>query len=352
MSGSRSPTWGVGCWQTHVLDDLLGMVEVAELRRFDHLWYGNEKLHPDMWIGLTAAALHSTRLRIGTFIADPYSLHPALIAAMIATLDHYSARRAVLVFGAGGSGLRELGIERRQPVATVAAAVDVVRSLLRGERVVREGPYFAADAQLHFPARSDLPIWIASRAPRMLELAGRVADGAMIGTVAAAKDIEAALASIEAGAAAAGRRRSDLTTSVRVDVSVADDAKAARDALRGFVAGVLSASYPNRDFVERAGVEVPGELEEVCRTKDLQRAWESGHLVPDDLVDVLTWAGTADEVASRVAAAIELGVDNVTVMFHPQAGEPAKQLDRFAEDVLPRVAALRSAPVTTANEGF
>jgi hypothetical protein len=38
-------------------------------------------------------------------------------------------------------------------------------------------------------------------------------------------------------------------------------------------------------------------------------------------------------------------------MFHPQAGEPAQQVERFADDVLPRVAALHSAPVFTASEG-
>lgn len=351
MACTRSLTWGVGCWQTHVLDDLVGMVEVAERRGFDHLWYGNEKLHPDMWVGLTAVALNSTRLRIGTFIADPYSLHPALAAAMIATLDHYSGGRAILVFGAGGSGLRELGIERRRPAATVEAAVSVVRSLLRGERVEREGPFFAADAQLHFPPRPDLPIWIASRAPRMLELAGRVGDGAMIGTIATAEDIAAALDHIRAGAAAAGRTPLDVTVSVRVDVSVDENPRAARDPLRGFVAGVISASYPDRGFIERAGLEIPAELDEVCRTKDLQLAWRSGHLVPDEFVDALTWAGTADEVAQRVAAAIEVGIDNVTVMFHPQAGSPARQLERFAQDVVPRVAALHGVAAIGTREG-
>jgi 5,10-methylenetetrahydromethanopterin reductase len=340
MEASRPLSWGVGCWQTHVFDDLLGMVEVAERHGFDHFWYGNEKLHPDMWIGLAGAALNSRRLRIGTFIADPYSQHPALAAAAIATLDHYSGGRGVLVFGAGGSGLRELGISRTRPVATVEAAVTLVRSLLRGERVQCDGPIFVADAQLHFPARADLPIWIASRAPGMLELAGRIADGAMIGTIATPASILQALERIQAGATAARRSLSDVTVSVRVDVSVDDDPKVAREALRGFIAGILSASYPDRAFIEHVGVEVPAELEAICAAKDLRLAWQSGHLVPDELVDALAWAGTASEVAERVAAAIEVGVDNVTLMFHPQAGQPAEQLDRFARDVIPRVAAL------------
>ena len=341
MSATRPVSWGVGCWQTPVIDDLYDMIEVAEQHRFDHFWYGNEKLHPDMWVGLSAAALRSRQLRIGTFIADPYSLHPALLASAIATVDHYSGGRAILIFGAGGSGLRELGIARTRPVATVEAAVELVRALLRGEHVQCEGPIFTADARLHFPVRADIPIWVASRAPGMLELAGRMGDGAMIGTIATPENIVHARDHIEAGAASAGRSLRDLTVSVRVDVSVDDDPRIARDGLRAFIAGILSASFPDRKFVETAGVEVPAELEEVCQTKDLSLAWRSGHLVPDELVDAFAWAGTASEVADRVAAAIEVGADDVTLMFHPQAGEPARQLDRFAREVVPRVAALR-----------
>lgn len=341
--GSAGITWGVGCWQTHVLADLVADVEAAERASFDYLWYGNEKLHPDMWVGLTAVALNSRRTRIGTFIADPYSLHPAMTAAMIATIDHYSGGRAVLVFGAGGSGLRELGLERRKPREALENAVGIVRELLRGGLVEREGPLFPARAQLHFPARSDIPIWIASRGERVLELGGRIADGVMIGTIARAREIAGCVERIGAGAAAAGRSLDELTVCARVDVVVDDDRNAARNALRSFVAGMLSASYPDRGFVERAGLGVPEELEAICRTKDLRLAWSSGHLVPDDIVDALTWAGTPDDVAGRIAAAIETGVDNVTVVFHRSAGQPSEQLLRFAESVVPRVNALHGA---------
>jgi 5,10-methylenetetrahydromethanopterin reductase len=337
---SAAVTWGVGCWQTHVLADLVADVEAAERAGFDYVWYGNEKLHPDMWIGLTAMALKSKRTRIGTFIADPYSLHPALTAAMIATIDHYSDGRAVLLLGAGGSGLHELGLARRKPREALENAVVIVRELLRGGIVEREGPLFPARAQLHFPARSDIPIWIASRGERVLELAGRIADGVMIGTIARPREIAGCLERIGAGAAAAGRSLDELTVCARVDVVVDDDRKAARDALRSFVAGMLSASYPDRGFVERAGLEVPEDLEEICRSKDLRLAWSAGHLVPDEIVDAFTWAGTPDDVAARIAAAVETGVDNVTVVFHRSAGKPCEQLLRFAESVVPRVNAL------------
>jgi 5,10-methylenetetrahydromethanopterin reductase len=340
MAESSRVTWGVGCWQTHVLRDLVRDVEAAEQGGFDDLWYGNEKLHPDMWIGLAAAALHSSRIRVGTFIADPYTIHPAVTASMIATLDHYSGGRAVLVLGAGGSGLHELGLARKRPLEAVETAVKAIRELLAGNRVVQQGPLFAADAQLHFDARPDIPIWIATRAERMLSLAGRLADGVMIGTIARAEDIAAAVDRIRSGAEDAGRDPSAVTLSARVDVSIGDDR---------FVAGVLSASYPDRGFVERAGLSVPEELERICAGKDLRQAWASAHLVPDELVDAFTWAGTPTDVAGRIAAAVEAGIDEVTVVFHPAAGPTDGQIAAFAETVIPRVEALLERVVVPAK---
>lgn len=339
MSRASRVTWGIGCWQSDDLGALVADVKASEDASFSYFWYGNEKLHPDMWIGLTAAALSSSTIKVGTFIADPYSAHPAATAAMAATLDHYSGGRAVLLFGAGGSGLRELGIERSKPVEATEAAVDIARRLFRGEMVDRETP-IPAHAKLHFDVRPDLPIWIASRGKRMLRLAGRVADGVMIGTLARAKDIRWAVRQMHDGAESAGRDMAEVTVSVRVDVVVNDDRSAARDALRPFVAGVLSASYPDRGFIERAGIELPEELEAVSRTKDLRLAWASGRLVPDELVDTLTWAGTPSDVAGHIAAAIDEGVQNVTVVFHRSVGTTATQLRAFAESVVPRVNAL------------
>jgi alkanesulfonate monooxygenase SsuD/methylene tetrahydromethanopterin reductase-like flavin-dependent oxidoreductase (luciferase family) len=151
------------------------------------------------------------------------------------------------------------------------------------------------------------------------------------------------MACVRVGALSAGRSLDQLTISVRVDVVVDDDRTAARNALRPFVAGVLSASYPDRGFVERAGLELPAGLEAVCRTKDLRLAWASAHLVPDEVVDALTWTGTPDDVAECIAAAGDLGIGNVTVVFHRTAGSPTGQLLGFADSVIPRVNALLGA---------
>jgi 5,10-methylenetetrahydromethanopterin reductase len=347
--GASRVTWGVGCWQTHVLSELVDDVEAAESAGFSELWYGNEKLHPDMWIGLAAAAIHSSRIRVGTFIADPYSIHPAITASMIATLDHFSGGRAILVLGAGGSGLHEIGLQRKRPVEAIETAVNAIRELLAGGRVVQDGPLFAADAQLHFEARADIPIWIATRAERMLHLAGRIADGVMIGTIARAEDLRDAVERVRAGAEEAGRSTAEVALCARVDVAIGDDRANALGALRRFVAGVLSASYPDRGFVERAGLVVPDEFEAICAGKDLRLAWAAADLVPDEIVDAFTWAGTPDDVAGRVAEAVRAGIDEVTVVFHPAAGPTGAQIRSFSETVIPRVDALLERSVPAAN---
>jgi 5,10-methylenetetrahydromethanopterin reductase len=323
---------------------LLRDLEFAEQSGFDYFWYGNEKLGPDMWVGLAAAAVLSHSIRLGTFVVDPYSQHPALTAAMIATLDHYCDGRAVLAMGAGGSGLRELGITRDRPRENIEQAVGLIRSLLQGEAAVRDGPLFSVAGELHFPPCPALPIWIATRGTGVLELSGRIADGVMIGTIARPADLRTAREIVARGAAAAGRTLRDLSVSARVDVAIADASETARGAVRAFVVSILSASFPDRGFLTRAGLEVPPELEAVCRTKDLQLARRSGDLVPDELVDFFSWAGTPEEVAVRVAETIDLGVDNVTVAFHPSARQPLEQVKRFVDEVIPRASAMLGTP--------
>lgn len=345
-------SWGLGAKQTHDVEELVRLVQWCEAAGFERFWYGNEKLYPDMIVGLTIAATHSTRLCLGTYVADPFSVHPALTTAAVATLEHIAPGRIVLLVGAGGSGLRELGIERQHPARAVEEAVGVMRRLLAGEVVNHESATFrVVDTGIHFPLAGRTPVWVASRGSKVLEAAGRIADGVMIGTYARARDIAAARDHVLIGARSAGRDASGLTLSIRVDVALSEDRDVARDAVRSFIAGVLSASYPDRGFVEQAGLVVPSRLEEICRTKDIHLAWQSGDLVPDEFVDAFAWAGTPDDVLARVRSVAELGITEITVMLHPGEGQTLRgQLAMFAETVMSRIPGAASSPILTGRE--
>ena len=333
---------GVGVLQALPPARLIELVRWLDASGVRTLWYANEKFFRDPFVGLTLAAIHSKRLRLATFVADPYTVHPVVTAIAAATLDELSSGRAVLTFGVGGTGLDRLRIERRRPVAALRDAVAISRAVFSGNPVVFDGPVFSVDrVSLGFPVRSDIPVFIASRGDQVLALAGECADGVMIATYATPRGVGHALSRVAIGAQRTGRDVRSLTTVSRVDGWIADDRSTARDALRPMVARLLSASYPDRSFVRASGVAVPRELDAITARRDRAAAGEAGQLVSDELLDAFVWAGTPADVAEQVAAVAELGIDEVTFMPHPPPGVPVELgLRRFVEEVVPRVRSL------------
>jgi 5,10-methylenetetrahydromethanopterin reductase len=331
-------TWGLGMWQLPP-EPLVRVVQQCEALGYGQFWYANHKLDRDMTVGLTVAALNSSRLRFGSFVADPYVIHPAMTAAAIACLDELSGGRAVLVLGAGMMGFRAMGVERRQPLRALEEAVHVIRQLWAGETVTFAGEVVRVhEARLGFPARKDIPIYIATRGDRMLRLAGRVADGAMISTYATPAGLRHALAEVAAGARAAGRDPASLGAVLRVDACIRENAAEARAAVKAIIAGSLGSSYPDRRFVEVEGLRVPEKLEAILSSGDEGTAWAAADLVPDEFVEHFAWAGTAGQVAAQVRSVVEAGARQITILPSP-AEDYLPTVEAFARQVMPRFAA-------------
>jgi len=152
---------------------------------FDSYWVADQRWMRDVWVSLSAAALATSRIRLGTRVTDPYVRHPALTAVAIASLDELSGGRAVLGIGAGGSGFREMGIERTRPVTAMREAIELIRRLLAGQEVDYPGELIRfRRGALEFPTRRDIPVVVVARGPKLLELGGRVAEGVMIASMA------------------------------------------------------------------------------------------------------------------------------------------------------------------------
>ncbi|MBI3979055.1 MAG: LLM class flavin-dependent oxidoreductase [Chloroflexi bacterium] len=333
---------GLGVFQHDTPDALIRTVRRAEELGYESFWYANEKLYRDHWIGLTVAALNSRRLVIGTYVTDPYTQHPALMAAAAATLDELSGGRTILMIGAGGASGVPLALGRRQPALAIREAILVIRRLLAGERVTFEGETVRLlDGHLHLPARKNLPIYVASRGNLILELAGEVADGVMIATYATPRGVQHALSRIDRGLARSGRTWQDVRIISRVDVAIHPDRRVAREAVRTMIAGSLTTSYPDTGFVRAVGLELSPELQAMAARKDREHSQANAHLVPDEMVDAFTWTGTPEDVAGRVAEIVRLGISHVTVMFHPtDAVDEATAIRLMAEQITPMAEAM------------
>ena len=335
--------------QMYPPDQLKRVVRLCEDLGYRSFRYGNEKYFRDPWIGLTLAAECSTRLRLSTFVQDPFTLHPALTAVAIATLDELSGGRAELVLGAGGGGGGALGYQRLKPARAIRETIEVVRGMLRGDRVHYEGEVVRfGGGRLNFPARPDIPIYVATRGNLVLQMAGRYADGVMIATYATPRGVQHALAQVDKGLARSGRTRADVAINSRVDAWVHRDPRVAQRALRPMIAGFLTTSYPDKNFVHVVGQEVSPELEDVLAKKDRDHSWANAHLVSDDLLREFCWAGTAEQVAEQMAAVVRLGIADVTVTLHPPHDATPADVEEvirsFAEDVRPLAEKLSATP--------
>lgn len=322
-------------WTRQSFDETVALIEAAERLGYDHLWFTNEKFFHDMYVIATVAAERTRKPTIGTFVSDPYSLHPALTAMAAATLDEVSGGRAMICVGAGGTGFPEMGIQRRKPARAIREAIELIRALLEGGKVDFHGEVVAFNSgQLNFEARPDIPIIVGTRGDLVLQVAGEVADGVLIATYAEPVGLRHALSRVEQGAARAGRSLAELRLISRIDTCIHDDRQAAYAAVKPGVGVVLWSSFPDRKFVERVGLEVPGELEALIAKRDYNLMEENAHLIPDAFVDKFCWAGTAEDVAGKVAAVAALGVRSFTIMPIPGPGDSRIDVARaFAEIV-------------------
>ena len=162
--------------------DYVTLAQAAEAVGFDQFWVSNDLFLRSDLVILSAVAQATQKLEIGTGILNPYTIHPAEMAMIAATLDELSGNRFNLGIAAGaGEFLKWIGLEQTKPLAATRETILAVRRLLQGERVALDGEFmqWQEEAYLRFPAPRVTPIYVGAMGPKMLTLAGELADGVL-----------------------------------------------------------------------------------------------------------------------------------------------------------------------------
>lgn len=307
----------------------------AEDSGFD--WLGvadSQSVFRELYVALTLAALNTSRVRLGPLVTNPLTRHLVVTASAIASVDELSGGRAVLGLGSGDSAIYTIGA----PPATVAGLEDSITTLGRltsGETVEREGRTW----RVHRSTRR-VPIYLAAEGPRTLELAGRVADGVIVGLGLTPEVIRLSLAAIERGARAAGRTLADVDVWWFAKTSLADRRDAAIEPIK--MALAASANHAFRFTLEGKGV--PADLHEKIRA--LQREYNAHHheipgaanaSLPDRfgltefLVDRFGIAGTPADCVAQISRAMAAGARQFIITdFVP---DPRVFMHRWAKEV-------------------
>jgi 5,10-methylenetetrahydromethanopterin reductase len=326
-------TFSIRLNNDHRIDDYVALARAAEATGFDQFWVSNDLFLKSAPVILTAVAGATRTLGIGTCILNPYTIDPAEIAMIAATLDELSGNRFHLGLAAGARDFMDwVGIEHRSPLAAVRESVDAIRRLLAGETGPIEGSYlrWTKDAYLRFRAPRVTPIYIGALGPRMLALAGEIADGALPLLLPPEHYFTVAPLLAE-GALERSEALGPLDFACCVWVSLSPDPRAARRALAEKVAYYGSALSPlilerlsleRRDFaiIERAVVE-ERDMDKACSLVD-ERMLRIGVL------------GGAKDVIGRLEPLVAAGARHLS--FGPPLGpDPLEAITLLGREVLP-----------------
>jgi len=297
-----------------------GYASTLESLGYSCIWCPDERFDRSPYTILSLAALNTETARLGVSVTNPYTRHPLISGAEAATLNELSGGRAVLGLGAGASNLFERhGLERPSPPLTaIREAVQVIRPFLRGEKVENRGGAKGSGLYMDFESRP-VPIYIAARGPRLLRLAGELADGVIIGSLASDRGLEYALENIAAGLERSGRSRRDLEVVFWAYVSISDDLEQARSKVKPLV---VSSMWSSRRIIGRLGADTAEwrKMEQAMVRgfelgKPAQRVYEeAASTLSPETIDEWSVTGPADTVARRAREITRRGVDQFAVL--------------------------------------
>jgi F420-dependent oxidoreductase-like protein len=313
--------------EVHDRDAIVALARAAEDVGFDSVW-ASELYSFDAFTTLTQIALATTRIKVGTNIANIYARTPAMLASTAASLDQMSGGRLILGVGASGPQVIEgwHGLPYDRPLQRTRETIDIVRKVLRGERLTYEGELFRLTQGLKLinkPLRADVPIYVAAIGPRNIELTGEVADG-WLPTFFSTNHADSVFRPhLEAGFARAGRSADGFEVAPFAS-AFAGDVQVGLDMARflvGFYIGGMGSREKNfyNRLVQRYGyVEEARRIQDLFLSGDKQAAIAA---VPDDLVDEVSVIGDEARIRDRLKAFEAAGA--TALVIAPMAPDPA-----------------------------
>ena len=277
---------------------------VAELERdgVGRIWVIDSQLAmKDVYAGLVVAALNTSHVGLGTGVTNAVTRHPTVTANAISAVDELSGGRAILGLGAGDSALYGIGL-KPQKVAEVEESVRFFRAQL-----------------------PSIPIYLAVSQQRMCELAGRVADGAIVMGPAQRDLVRRQVEWIRSG----GRCR-EIALIAPTSLDIEDVRSWASTQAR-----LLAHFRELPSSLARFAGEVKASDETYDYAEHLSTSAAHSHAVSDDLVRALAIVGPAEECAERLRGLREAGVDTFIV---PLAGRGrAARWRRIRDEVLAQI---------------
>ena len=325
------------------------VVRRAEELGFGRAWfYDTQMLSADPFVAMAAAAVKTTKIRLGTGVLIPSNRIAPVTANAFASLNKLAPGRIDFGIGTGFTGRRAMGLGAVK-LADMEEYIRVVMALLRGEIVEAEIERKKRLIRLLNPelglinTRDSIPLWVAASGPRARALTAKLGTG-WIATAADVEGAVAVMADMRERRVAAGRGAEALASVVLTGGAILDDGEPAASPRAIAQAGPRAAMLLHRAAdAALAGLPMmapmpPSVAEAVAGYVELARKFtpqgahhylenHRGHLmfvkpeerrfVTAELIRRTTYTATEKELKERFAALADAGYSEIAVQIVP-----------------------------------
>jgi len=319
----------------HDLRDGLDCVRYAESRGFEAVWQAESRLVRDAIVPMAAYAAVTERIKVGSAVINNWSRNIGLLASTFLTLDDLAPNRIICGIGAWWDPLaKQVGIDRKKPLTAMRETVTVMKRLLNMERVTFQGEFIHVDGieldVVHGRREPrNIPIMIGATGDQMMELAGEIADGAILNYCVPLEYNDRALERLAIGAKRAGRTVAQIDRPQLIVCSVDEDHDKAIDASKMLLCQYL-AQQPHIAKASNVSPDIIAEIQSILgwpATKD--QINKAKHFVPDDLIYSVTASGTPAEAQTCVQEYINHGA--TCPILYPAGGSIKLLIDTFGK---------------------
>jgi 5,10-methylenetetrahydromethanopterin reductase len=302
----------------------------AEALGYDGIFIGESHLSSiDSFQTLATCALLTERVTLGIAVTNMVFRHPTVLAGAAASLNEISKGRAILGLGTGDGPVYSQG-RKATPLKEFEEGVRLIRRLVQG----KPAAFSTGEVGIGFTITRPAPIYVSAEGPKGLQLAGRAADGVILGTGFDLSVYDWAKKKIREGAAEAGRDESEIAIIAAGMLCGRDDGREARKIVRNRIAN--RAHHNFRFTLETVPPEQLAGVQKFMAGFDVMKPMEERvdpDLVNDYLVQRFSIAGTPAECIERIEALKAAGVEHL--MLTPARKVYGDTVEAFAKDVIP-----------------
>ena len=313
--------------------DYVALAQAAEQAGIDQFWVSNDLFLRSAPVILTAVAVATERIEIGTCILNPYTINPAEIAMFAATLDEFSGGRFNLGLASGAADfLGWVGLHHDKPRTSLLEVVDALRKLFAGDPAAHEGHFinWQPQAYMRFDVPRQIPIYIGAMSPNMLRAIGSHADGGLP-LLFPPEHYQTVMPIIQEGVEATARQPDDVDVAACIWCSLAPTQAEAEQPLREKIAYYGHAFSPT--ILANLGLTHDDftEIEHTVMVKnDLATA---ANMITHDMLR-FGIAGTPAALIARIEGLVAMGAQHIS--FGPPLGpDPFAAIEIIGKQVIP-----------------